>query len=267
MSLTWGAMIPKTQTEPVSRVKLGVISDIHANLPALKAVIRDARRHGVDRILCLGDIVGYGPQPAECVRAIRQVAATTVLGNHDAWAVRPVAWSRLAVSPTVIPGLKHARAELSSEEQAWLRQLPLVAHTEGMALVHGSFHRPALWPYLDDASAASASLSRQPSQVSFFGHTHEAGYWQEGRNQFITPALNRETRLRRHRRYAVNPGSVGNPRTPAHRADPRAQYLLFDTITLGVTFRRVAYDVTACVSALRTADLPEEMISRIELGY
>jgi predicted phosphodiesterase len=260
-------MIPKTRTEPTSHVKLGVISDIHANLSALEAVIQDARRHGVGRVVCLGDIVGYGPQPAECVRVVQQVAATVVMGNHDAWAVRPVAWSRLAVSPTVIPGLKHARTKLSSAERAWLRQLPLVACTDGVSLVHGSFHRPALWPYLDDAFTALASLSRQPSQMSFFGHTHEAGYWQEGRDQFITPALNREIRLRRDCRYALNPGSVGNPRTPSHRADPRAQYLLFDTVTLGVTFRRVAYDITACASALRAADLPEEMISRVELGY
>ncbi len=248
-------------------MKLAIISDIHANLPALEAVVSDARRHGARHFLCLGDIVGYGPRPAECVRTIRQLAATAVLGNHDAWAVRPVAWSRLAVSPTVIPGLKHARAALSVEERVWLRQLPLVAGAHGVALVHSSFSRPALWPYLGDSSSASDSFSRQPSPVSFFGHTHQAGYWEERRDQFIVTALNQEIRLNRHRRYALNPGSVGNPRTPSHQADQRAQYLLFDTVTLGAVFHRVLYDLSACVEAFRATDLPEEMVSRIELGY
>lgn len=248
-------------------MKLAVLSDIHANLPALEAVLAGARRRGAEQYLCLGDIVGYGPQPEECARLIRRLGAVTVLGNHDAWAVRPVALSRLEVSPTVVPGLRHARDCLTPPTCAWLRRRPYTALAWGVAAVHGSFHRPEKWPYLNEAVAARASFQRQPLPVAFFGHTHEPGYWQEGGDRFITPPPGRETRLGMDRRYALNPGSVGNPRTPSHEADPRAQYLLFDTATLGVSFCRVAYDVAACVAAMKAAGLPEEMISRVELGY
>lgn len=248
-------------------MKIAVLSDIHANLVALEAVVTDARHRGATRFVCLGDIVGYGPRPAECVQSIRRLDARTVIGNHDAWSVRPVAWSRLAVSPTAIEGLRHARAQLSPHERAWLRQLPFIAHLENFALVHGSFHRPERWPCLASAADARSSFRQQPSRIAFFGHTHTPGFWEENGGRFIEPPPGRPIRLAAHNRYALNPGSVGNPRTPAHAADPRAQYLLFDTERLAVTFHRVAYDVAACVAAMRAAGLPEEMISRVELGY
>lgn len=248
-------------------MRFAIISDVHANLAALEAVVSDAHLHGARQFLCLGDMVGYGPQPAECVRRIRQLADAVVMGNHDAWSVRPVAWSRLAVSPTVIPGLRHAREDLGPEESEWLRQLPLTLLLPGVSMVHGAFHRPASWPYLDDAAAAAASFARQSTPIGFFGHTHYAGYWEEGQSEFIEPIINREVRLRRDCRYALNPGSVGNPRTPAHQPDPRAQYLLFNLETRGAKFRRVPYDVAATVAACKKAGLPEEMIGRIELGY
>lgn len=256
-----------TRTERDPAMRLAVLSDLHANLPALEAVLADARRRGADRFLCLGDIVGCGPQPEECVRLIRDIGAVTVLGNHDAWALRPAARMPRDAPPAEPPGLRPAGPMLKPASRAWLRRLPHVAQAHGVALVHGSFCRPEQWPYLDSAAAARASFARQLARVAFFGHTHAPGLWEEGGDRFITPEPGREIRLGTERRCALNPGSVGNPRTPPHATDPRAQYLIFDTDRLGVTFHRVAYDVAACVAAMRAVGLPEEMLNRVELGY
>ena len=134
-------------------MKLAVLADIHANLHALEAVLEDARKRGADKFLCLGDIVGYGAQPEECVRLIRTIGAPTVMGNHDAWAVRPVALSRLAVSPTMVPGLKLAMVQLTDDSKLWLRDLPYTVQNWGVSGVHGSFHRPQKWPFLDSPEA------------------------------------------------------------------------------------------------------------------
>jgi predicted phosphodiesterase len=248
-------------------MKLAVLSDIHANLNALEAVLEDARNRGAEKFLCLGDIVGYGPQPEECVQSIQSLGAPTVIGNHDAWAVRPVALSRLAVSPTTVPGLQLARLQLSDACKLWLRELPYTVQQWSVSGVHGSFHRPEKWSYLSSPEATRASLLRQPTAIAFFGHTHEPGFWSEGGERFITPTPNRPYRLGPDRRYVLNPGSVGNPRTPAHRSDPRAQYLLFDSDNLSVIFVRVDYDVQATIAAMKDAGLPDEMMSRMELGY
>ena len=181
-------------------MKLAVLSDIHANLSALEAVLADACRRGAEKFLCLGDIVGYGPQPEECVRLIRRLSAVTVLGNHDAWAVCPVALSRLEVSPTVVPGLRHTRDCLMPSTRVWLRRRPYTAQAWGVAAVHGSFHRPEEWLYLTDAVAARTSFQWQRLRVAFFGHTHESGYWQEGGYRLITPPPGRKIRLWADRR-------------------------------------------------------------------
>jgi len=246
---------------------IAVIADIHANLHALEAVLKDARQRGAERFLCLGDIVGYGAQPEECVQLIRSIDAATVLGNHDAWALRPEALAVFAVSSPVTPGLEHSRLRLSTASKRWLQHRPYTVQEWSVAGVHGGFYRPEKWPYLDSAGAARASFQRQPTTVAFFGHTHEPGYWQEGGDRLIKPTPNYALRLGTNRRYALNPGSVGNPRTPSREADPRAQYLLFDSDNFSVSFIRVAYDMRACITAMREAGLPEEMMSRVESGY
>jgi diadenosine tetraphosphatase ApaH/serine/threonine PP2A family protein phosphatase len=157
---------------------------------------------------------------------------------------------------------------LTDVSRNWLRQLPYTVQTLGVSCTHGSFHRPEKWGYLDTPNAAAASFQRQPTSIAFYGHTHTAGFWQEGGDRFIPAQPKTGTlRLGSNFRYALNPGSVGNPRTPIQKPDPRAQYLIYDTDKLSATFIRVAYNIKACIAVMKAAGLSEEIIGRVELGY
>jgi len=249
-------------------MKIAVLSDIHANLHALEAALKDARRRGAKQFLCLGDTVGYGAQPEECVQLVRSIGAVTVKGNHDAWVLQADAEPGVEAAPTVGLGLKHSRLKLSAESQHWLRGLPYSAQKWDVSAVHGTFYQPEKWGYLDSAQEAEISFFRQPTAIAFFGHTHTPGFWPEGVGRF-TPALPDSCtfKLGTNRRYALNPGSVGNPRTPIHKPDPRAQYMIFDTATRSATFIRIGYDIKACIAVMEAAGLSEEMMGRVELGY
>ncbi len=249
-------------------MKIAVLSDIHANLHAFEAVLKDARRRGADGFFCLGDIVGYGAQPEECVQLVRSIGAVTVKGNHDVWALQPVAMPPEETAPTAISGMDCTKRRSTKDSRDWLRQLPYTAQAWGVACTHGSFHQPEKWGYLDTPNEAAASFRRQPTRTAFYGHTHAAGFWQEGGDRFIPAQPKTCTfRLGPNFRYALNPGSVGNPRTPIHQPDPRAQYMIYDTDKFSATFIRVAYNIKACIAVMKAAGLSEEMMARMELGY
>jgi len=249
-------------------MKIAILADIHANLHAFEAVLKDARRRGAENFLCLGDIVGYGAQPEECVKLVQSIGAATVKGNHDVWAVQPTAISSEETASTAISGMDYTKRQLTTTSLNWLEGLPCTVQAWGVSGVHGSFHRPEKWGYLDTPNGAAASFRRQPTSIAFYGHTHTPGFWQEGGDRFISaqPKIC-SFRLGPNFRYALNPGSVGNPRTPIQNPDPRAQYLVFDTDNLSATFIRVAYNIKACIAAIKAAGLSDEMMGRVELGY
>jgi predicted phosphodiesterase len=221
-------------------MKLAVLSDIHSNLAALEAVLKDAHERAAEKFLCLGDILGSGLKQEECVQRIQSFDAPTVIGNRDMYAVDLFAQFPMAASSMNDPGFKHAGLPLTNSSIRWLRDLPYTVRLWGVSGVHSSFHCPEKWTYLDCPDAARASIQRQPTAIAFFGHTHEQGFWPEDAGRFIAPTPNCLQRLDPNRRYAINPGSVGKPRTPSDKPDPRAQYLIFDGDTLSVTFIRVA---------------------------
>ncbi|PSQ00498.1 metallophosphoesterase [Halobacteriales archaeon QS_4_70_19] len=222
-------------------MRIGVISDIHANLVALEAVLDDMPP--VDRLACAGDVIGYNPWPAECVERVRERCAVTVRGNHDRNADTPNTYS---MNRMAHEGLKLASERLSEAQRRWLRDLPRTADlTEnGVLLVHDhpehvdqyvrphSF--PQLRPYLDDYEAC------------ILGHTH----------------VQHEATV--DGRLILNPGSVGQPRDE----DPRAAYAVVDTAPSPMVahLHRVEYDVAVVQEACREAGLPERTAERLELG-
>jgi putative phosphoesterase len=231
-------------------MRIGFISDVHANLPALEAVLDDMP--SVDEVVCAGDVIGYNPWPGDCVDRVREVASVTVAGNHDRTVDTP---SRYRGNRMAEAGLEHARDGCTDEQLAWLRGLPeratvlddrlLVVHSHPDPQQRGRYVYPKAFPSLPDHLG--------DHDVLLLGHTH------------VQHARTVEGRL------LVNPGSVGQPRD----GDSRAAYAVLDATTddggidvaaSELSLRRVDYDVAAVQSAVAEAGLPDETGARLRDG-
>ena len=222
-------------------MKVGLISDIHANLPALDVVLDDMP--AVDRIVCAGDVVGYNPWPAECVERVRDVAAATVRGNHDRTVETP---GRYRANRMAEAGLEHAKASLSDDQRAWLDGLPRAETFAGdrYLLVHShpAAEREDAYVYPEEFATFDRYMDDYDGIV--LGHTHVQGA------QSVAGGI------------VVNPGSVGQPRD----GDPDAGYAVLDTQSGDVDLRRVAYDINRVSEAVADADLPERTAARLYDG-
>lgn len=237
-------------------MKLALISDIHGNLEALQATLRAISAEGVDRIICLGDIVGYNANPAECIALVREAGIACVAGNHD-WAVA----GRITTEDFVETAARAAewtRVRLSAEELAFLADLPLEISLPGeLIAVHGALldQGGCHTTRLDTEERLLASfrvLSAHPSgaTVCAFGHTHQQGIYEfhDGR---IKAYCDDQVNLRPGCCYLVNPGTVGQPRS----TEWRATYMVLDTTRKVISLRRVTYDRSAALAKTRRAGL------------
>ena len=239
-------------------MRIAVLSDVHANLPALESVLADAGQ--VDAIWHLGDVVGYGPEPDAVVDRLRAAGAIGVRGNHDAAACggSEIDW----FNPEARRAMEWTRGAITQPTTEWLSALP-ERRTEGAAeLVHGS-HREPLWEYVTSESVARANLDVLGAQVGLHGHTHVPVAFVLDGERVVTMRGRAGTPLELGgRRALVNPGSVGQPRD----GDPHASYLLWEPETERVTWRRVEYDVAAVQPAMRDAGLPPSLAARLGVG-
>ncbi len=221
---------------------IALLPDIHANLAALNAVLDDVGCLGVDRIVCCGDIVGYGMEPAACVRMLRECGALAVLGNHEAMALlakhhpSKVPSREASRNNPVWNGVHVAVEELDDGDFSWLASLPRVLEIPGAIVAHAALHGGEGWPYLLDSKHARLTLDllkRRGHCIGFFGHTH----WQEWFSLPGDAALEpRETsgfRLDDGVAYAVTTGSVGRPRGQ----NPDPTWTLWDSETRVFEFR------------------------------
>ena len=237
-----------------------LITDIHANLVALEAVIKDVGE--VDAVWCLGDVVGYGPRPNECCAWVAEHAAITVVGNHD-WA----SLGRLDLhdfNESARQSTAWTIDQLTEQWKAWLDALPN-RYIEGeTTLVHGSPRHP-VWEYLLRPAQAVANFEHFDTDICFVGHTHAPVIFQETLVRHGEPGYppppNEPIALTTGR-YIVNPGSVGQPRD----GDPRAAYAIYDPEARQIEFRRLAYDVALTQRQMREANLPERLIARLAMG-
>jgi len=239
-------------------MRIAVLSDIHANLPALEAVLEALGR--VDAIWNLGDVVGYGPHPDEVVARLRELGAVGVRGNHDAAALdlalaewfnadarRAIEWTAGRIAPAT---------------RAWLADLPERREDEGITLVHGSPRDPT-WEYITTAAGARTNLASFATAHLLFGHTHVPIAFREvgGRTETLEP-INGSSLALDARRVLANPGSVGQPRD----GDPRASAAILDTAASTLTWHRVAYPIAATQAAIRAAGLPGWLADRLADG-
>jgi diadenosine tetraphosphatase ApaH/serine/threonine PP2A family protein phosphatase len=241
-----------------------VISDVHANLPALDAVLRAASDAGADSYLFLGDVVGYGPYPAECIERLRALPRAVLLrGNHDhAISSGELDFGMNSLARTVA---RWTRERLQSEHLSWLGSLRVEYSEPEWLAVHGAPKDPArLFAYVYELTYEDnlAHLKREGVPLCFCGHTHVPMVYAE--LDAMPVKLARPQTLERSfgRPLLINPGSVGQPRD----GDPRASFALWDRQSGRVDFRRIAYDIEVTTSALRAAGLPEELERRLHTG-
>jgi predicted phosphodiesterase len=239
-------------------MRIAVLSDIHANLPALDAVL--AAAGDVDGIWHLGDVVGYGPDPDAVVERLRDAGAIGVRGNHDAAACggSEIDW----FNPEARRAMEWTRRAIGKATFDWLSALPERRTLDDCELVHGSPREP-IWEYVTSVPVARANLAALTSPIGLHGHTHipVAFLEDDGRVDVVGPG--RDSRLElRGRRALVNPGSVGQPRD----GDPDASYMILDPTSGTISWHRVAYDVEAVQSSMRAAGLPASLSSRLAVG-
>jgi diadenosine tetraphosphatase ApaH/serine/threonine PP2A family protein phosphatase len=238
-------------------VRYAILSDIHGNLEALDAVLGDAAQR-VDTILCLGDIVGYGADPAACVERVADRAHAVVAGNHEhgVTGLLDLGW----FNPRARVAAEWTRRRLDGDHRAWLR--PLTFHVDDATLVHASPVHPAEWDYLVSAEDGYEAFAAFATRLCFVGHSHLPGFWSIGSSGPGHEPRGEEIGLERGRRYLVNVGSVGQPRD----GDPRAAYAVWDVDAHRVTIRRVPYDLAAARRKILAAGLPRSLAERLSIG-
>lgn len=232
-------------------MKIGIISDIHANLEALTRALEALAGSGVDQIACLGDIVGYGANPNECIELVRRHCSLVLMGNHDQAAVDLKAAEFF--SPHARVAVEWTALQLAPEHKRYLEGLPLTAECAGSLLVHASPHDPAEWHYILSEIDAQQAFGSFEHRICFVGHSHVPGAFAE---------RTRAQEVTKEDRFLVNVGSVGQPRD----GDPRLSFGIFDPDVWEYRNVRVPYDVTTARAKILEAGLPVMLGERLLKG-
>ncbi|MFW6115524.1 MAG: metallophosphoesterase family protein [Chloroflexota bacterium] len=237
-----------------------VISDIHANLAALEAVLDDAP--DFDELWCLGDLVGYGPKPNECIERVRGLDHTSLAGNHDWAALGKLSLSSFnAIARTAN---EWTQRELTSTSRDYLNTLSPRLQKGDFTLAHGSPREP-VWEYIMDGKTAYRNFEHFSTPVCLVGHTHVPVLFEldeeHGRAQAVLPPFPEPVNIGPER-MIINPGSVGQPRD----GDPRASYAVLDTDQMIWELRRVSYPIEITQERMRDRGLPQRLIARLEAG-
>ncbi|MBC8099721.1 MAG: metallophosphoesterase family protein [Armatimonadetes bacterium] len=243
-------------------MRILIISDIHANFTAFQTVLEDAKGDW-DYVWCLGDVVGYGPDPNQCVEKLQELPHLCLAGNHD-WA----ALNRLDIrtfNPDARRAVDWTREELTPENTRWLEALPTTFVIDEFTLVHASPREP-IWEYILEPLVAALNFPHFETPYCLVGHTHQPVIYEMNSDHrepdAIKPQYGQPRQLN-GKRQIINPGSVGQPRD----ADPRAAYAILDFDKHLWEHRRVEYDIVSVQKRMRDADMPERLIARLEHGW
>ncbi len=239
-------------------MKYAVFGDIHANLEALQAVLADAANEGCTHHVCLGDVVGYNANPADCVKIVREMDCPVVKGNHDEEA--SIESTLEALNPLAAHALRWTRENLNEEDLDWLRSMKMVRQVRDFTIVHATLDSPAGWGYVTNKFDAMASFSYQFTPVCFHGHTHTPRiYVKDGSVEAVAAD---SIQIESGRKYFINVGSVGQPRD----GDWRPAYAIYDADNQEVAIRRLEYDLASAQQKIKDAGLPEMLANRLGLG-
>jgi predicted phosphodiesterase len=245
-------------------MRYAILADIHSNLTAFEAVLEDMDRRGkADELWCVGDIVGYGPDPHQCLELLRQHNHLCVAGNHDWAAIGKVDISLF--NPVAAAACHWTARQLNPDEVHYLANLPQVFQRDDFTIVHGSPREP-VWEYLLSSDDARGNLNYFPSRFCLVGHSHVPllfEYLAES-DVCLSERLPPEVLLGvRKGRLIINPGGVGQPRD----SDPRASYAIYDSEDRAIYHYRVPYDIAATQERMEKCGLPRPLAARLSYGW
>ncbi len=239
-------------------MRYGIIADIHANLEGLQVVLEDIKQQKCTHVVCLGDVVGYGANPKECLDIIRGMNIPVVKGNHDEYigsSEDPEGFNDAAAE-----AVSWSRNQLTEDDRKWLRDLKYFRLVANFSIVHATLDAPQRWGYVFEKLEAAASFTYQNTQVCFFGHTHVPVAFI--RDTGVRGGTYSKFRVEAGKKYFVNVGSVGQPRD----GDPRAAYVIYDLPQQTIELRRLEYDIPTAQRKIRAAGLPERLAERLATG-
>jgi predicted phosphodiesterase len=240
-------------------MKYGVFGDIHGNLEALTAVVEKLKEAGVDRYICVGDIVGYGANPVECVDLVRELESTVVAGNHDFATIEKLnidffnSYAREAVVWT--------RKQITPEHHDFISGLNLIEKIDDeITIVHGSLNFPEMFDYIQTSYDAHLSLQALETRICFLGHSHvPVSFFQK---MTVSYTMDMEFKLEEGQKALVNVGSVGQPRDE----NPNACFAVYDSVEGSVQIHRIPYDIDTAGRKIIQAGLPEILAERLRYG-
>ena len=244
----------------------GIISDLHSNLEAVRAVLDEGKRLGIQKYLCLGDIVGYNANPKEVIDIVRdEVQPIAVIkGNHDEYVSSES--ELIGFNPQAAQAVEWTRAQLTLDDRRWLSSLPLTKNLWQLktTIVHATLDSPEAWGYIFDKYYAENSFSYQRLPYCFIGHSHVPFAYEQigGAKGVIQAGRYEEIRLNPNHKYLINVGSVGQPRD----GDNRAAFCTFDSEERIVKLHRVAYDIETTQKKIYDAGLPDRLALRLQVG-
>ncbi|KPL70062.1 hypothetical protein ADN00_18615 [Ornatilinea apprima] len=242
-------------------MKVLIISDIHANLTALEAVLADCG--SFDAVWCLGDVVGYGPDPNECVELVRSLPnLVCILGNHDAAALGELELESFNYDAQL--STLWTQQTLTETNRRFLLKLPEAQTLDQVTLAHGSPRNP-VWEYVLDTYTARANFQFFSTPFCFVGHSHLplAFFQKEDQSEVMMQIFHEDQTITLKPRAIINPGSVGQPRDH----DPRSSYAIYDTTSQRWEFRRASYAVSTVQERIRRAGLPDRHALRLSYGW
>jgi len=245
-------------------MKIAIISDLHSNIEALQACLDRAQSLNVEQYVCLGDIVGYGPDPATTLEMLRTLPDVVVIrGNHEE-----------ALFGTYYRGLRQhirqtidwTKQQLSDSQLQYLQALPYQQQVQGMTMVHATADQPEKWSYLYNTELAGKCMQASDTQLTFVGHTHQPEVFYEtpaGQIKCLTPQAGVRIPVYQRGRYVINVGSVGQPRDDINAAS----FVVYDTTERELIFCRVAYEYTLTAKKIIDCGLPALFAERLAKGH
>ena len=239
-------------------MKYAVIADIHSNLEALEVVLADAKAQQCTHYCCIGDVVGYGANPRECLEIVRSMGMPCVKGNHDEYCSMDETLE--GFNPHAAEAVQWTRQQLTPDDRQWLRDLKYVRLVASFSMVHATLDVPQRWGYVFDKLAAAASFTYQNTGVCFFGHTHVPVAFI--RDSMVRGGTYSKFKVEPGRKYFVNVGSVGQPRD----LNPKAAYVIYDLDEQTIELRRLDYDIPKAQQKILEAGLPPRLAERLSHG-
>jgi predicted phosphodiesterase len=239
-------------------MKFAIIADIHANLEAFRVVLDDAQKQRCTHYACIGDVVGYGANPRECLETVRKMGMPCVKGNHDEYC--SIDEHTEGFNPAAAEAVQWTRKQLSEDGRQWLRDLKYVRMVTNFTIVHATLDGPQRWGYVFDKLAAAASFPYQNTPVCFFGHTHVPVAFI--RDSMVRGGTYSKFKVEAGKKYFVNVGAVGQPRD----GNPKSAYVVYDTEDQTIELRRLDYDIATTQKKIREAGLPERLAERLAYG-